>query len=349
MGQPLNAVLIGLGMVSATHLAALAALKDQVHLRGIFGRNPDRVAAFMQQAAGFGLAPHCYGDIAEIAADREVDFAIIATPPNARLDLVQPLSQAGIHILMEKPVERTSQAASDIVAMCEANGVTLGIVFQQRMRAAAQRLREMLSEGRLGDLGLVEITVPWWRDQAYYDEPGRGTYARDGGGVLISQAIHTLDMALSLAGPVRKVQAMASTTAFHDMEAEDFVTAGLVFASGAVGSLVASTASFPGATETLILHGTLGSAKLVSGRLIVTLRSGDVEEFGEDAGSGGGADPMAFTHEWHQGLIADFASAITEGRPPLIPGREALHVHALIDALVLSSKTGQAQSLAQED
>jgi predicted dehydrogenase len=183
------------------------------------------------------------------------------------------------------------------------------------MRAAAMHLRAMLSEGRLGDLGLVEIVVPWWRDQSYYDEPGRGTYARDGGGVLISQAIHTLDMALSLAGPVRRVQAMASTTAFHDMESEDYVTAGLSFENGAVGSLVASTASFPGAAETLTLHGMLGSARLVSGELTVTFRSGEVETFGEDAGSGGGADPMAFTHEWHQGLIADFADAIAEGRP----------------------------------
>jgi len=335
-------------MVTATHLAAMAELQDRVHLRGVLGRNPERVDAFLEKAAGYGMTPHRYSDIAELADDRALDFAIVATSPNARLDLVRPLSEAGIHILMEKPVERTSEAASEIVDICETKGVLLGIVFQQRMREAAQRLRSLIAEGRLGAIGLVEIAVPWWRDQAYYDEPGRGTYARDGGGVLISQAIHTLDMALSLAGPVRRVQAMASKTAFHTMEAEDYVTAGLEFESGAVGSLVASTASFPGGAETITLHGTLGSARLESDMLTLTLRSGEVEKFGEDAGSGGGADPMAFTHGWHQSIIADFASAITEGRQPLVPGREALNVHALIDALVLSSKTGQARSLTQE-
>ena len=342
----MNAVLIGLGMVTATHLPALAELKDRVHLRGVLGRSAERTEAFLERAAGFAMAPHSYRDIAEVTADRDLDFAIIATPPNARLEFVRPLSEAGIHILMEKPVERTSEAAAEIVEMCEGRGVTLGIIFQQRMRAAAQRLRKMILNGDLGEIGVAEIAVPWWRDQAYYDEPGRGSYDRDGGGVLISQAIHTLDMALSLTGPVRQVQAMARKTSFHQMEAEDFVAAGLDFDSGAVGSLVASTASYPGGPESITLHGTLGSAQLVASKLTVTMRSGETEAYGEDGGTGGGADPMAFTHAWHQDIIADFATAATEGRPPLISGREALRVHALVDALVESSRTGQAQSVA---
>jgi predicted dehydrogenase len=112
-----------------------------------------------------------------------------------------------------------------------------------------------LGRGRcLGALGYAEIAVPWWREQSYYDEPGRGTYARDGGGVLISQAIHTIDLALSLTGPVAEVQAMTATTRFHAMEAEDVAVAGLRFANGAVGSLTASTASFPGGAEWIRLH-----------------------------------------------------------------------------------------------
>ncbi len=348
MAEPKNAVLIGLGMVSGTHLAALADLGDSVRLYGVLGRSPERLSSFLAKASEFGITPRTYRDVAEVAADGAVDLAIVVTPPNARLAFVEPLSKAGIPILMEKPVERTTEAAERMVALCESRGVPLGIVFQLRMRAAVQMLASVLAEGGLGEIGLVEISVPWWRDQAYYDEPGRGTYERDGGGVLISQAIHTLDLALSLVGPVRQVQAMARRTAFHDMESEDFVAAGLDFESGAVGSLVASTASYPGGPESITLHGTLGSAVMISGKVTLTMRSGEVEEFGEDAGTGGGADPMAFTHGWHRDIIADFASAIDEGRPPLVTGREALRVHALIDALILSSKTGQAQPVAKE-
>src|SRR5690606_37836056 len=143
-----------------------------------------------------------YSSVEEAARDTDVDFAIIATPPNARIDIVGKLAKAGKHILMEKPVARNTQEADGLVALCREAGVTLGIIFQHRMRAASQKARELVDGGTLGALGLCEISVPWWRAQSYYDEPGRGTLARDGGGVLISQAIHTIDLALSLTGPV---------------------------------------------------------------------------------------------------------------------------------------------------
>lgn len=167
--------------------------------------------------------------------------------------------------------------------------------------------------------------MPWWRAQSYYDEPGRGTLARDGGGVLISQAIHTIDLALSLTGPVARVQAMAATTRFHRMETEDYVSAGLRFKNGAVGSLVASTASFPGAAESILLHFDNASLRLASGLLHLDWRDGRQETFGgAAAGTGGGADPMAFTHEWHKGVFDDFADAISSGRPPVVTGEAAL-------------------------
>jgi len=232
--------------------------------------------------------PVSFDSIAQVAASG-ADFAIIATPPNARLELVEALSAAGIHILMEKPVERDTGRATEIVVLCEARGVRLGIVFQHRMREASRKLSTLHADGTFGQLRVVEVAVPWWREQGYYDEPGRGTYARDGGGVLISQAIHTLDLMLSLTGPVASVQAMARTSGFHAMESEDFVTAGLEFVSGAIGSLVASTASPPGDAESIVLHCEKASAVLKSGVLIVTWRDGRVETFGADAATGGGA------------------------------------------------------------
>ncbi|MEL6572074.1 MAG: Gfo/Idh/MocA family oxidoreductase [Pseudomonadota bacterium] len=342
----MKAALFGLGMVAETHVRALADAAPAVSLAGICARDPAKAAAYAEKVAPIlGAAPHVYSDVASVASDAEVDFTIICTPPNARADLVAPLAQAGKAILMEKPLERDFAAARQIIETCDAANVAHGVVFQHRMRESSQRLAKMLAEGALGDLAVAEIVVPWWREQSYYDEPGRGTYARDGGGVLISQAIHTLDLALSLLGPVTRVQAMARTSALHKMEAEDFVTAGLEFESGMIGSLVASTASHPGGAESITLHGSKASVVLVSGQLNMTWRDGRTETIGEAGGTGGGADPMAFTHAWHQAVITDFAEALQTGRKPAADGHSALIVHQLIDAIIESSNAGHAVTL----
>lgn len=326
----MKAALIGAGMVAKTHVMACKDSR-KVSLKGVCARSSTG-----QFAKEWGLHP--YLSVQEVAADPEIDFAIVITPPDARMEIVKTLVDAGKPILLEKPIERSLAAAQEIVALCDGR-VTLGLVFQHRAREASRALAKRLLE--LGELQVVEITVPWWRDQSYYDEPGRGTYARDGGGVLISQAIHTLDLALSLAGPVSFVQAMARRSMAHDMEAEDFVSAGLEFANGAVGSLHASTASFPGAPETITLHCANGTAVLGRGVLELYWRNGRQEKAGQGALTGGGSDPMAFTHAWHQGVIDDFADALQGNRPPMVTGAEALKVHALIEALTRSSAEGQ--------
>ncbi len=339
--------LIGLGMVASTHIRAIAALTPDIHLKAICGRNRERTTQFADEAAVIlGYRPEPVFSVEAIASDPAIDFVIVATPPNARLEMTKTLAAAGKSILMEKPIERTLESAKEIVGLCEDHHVKLGIIFQHRVRQASIQLRDMLKTGALGPIRIAEIIVPWWREQSYYDAPGRGTYARDGGGVLISQAIHSLDLALSLAGPVRKVQAMARTSPFHQMEAEDYVTAGLEFDSGAIGSLVASTASFPGTGETITLHCDKASARLDAGQLIVTWRTGKTDVFGEEAGTGGGANPMAFTHEWHQEIIRDFSNAVANNTEPLISGRAGLAVHALIDALVTSANTERSVTLA---
>jgi predicted dehydrogenase len=329
-----NAVLIGVGMVADTHRLALEA-SGLARLHAVCARRQDRADEY---AAAHGIKALT---LAEAAADPDIDFAIIATPPNARADIVAAMANAGKPILMEKPVERGLVAATAIVERCEAAGVPLGIVFQHRMREASQKLARLMADKALGDLALAEINVPWWRDQGYYDTPGRGTIAQDGGGVLITQAIHTLDLALSLTGPVTQVQALARTTKLHNMEAEDVVAAGLDFANGAVGTLTATTASFPGGAESITLHCTQASARLQSGEVHIHWQDGRTETYGAIAATGGGADPMAFTHEWHQGILDDFVRSLEEGRPPLVTGRAALKTHALIEGLMESSIEGK--------
>lgn len=331
----MKCALIGLGMVSRTYGDALRNCDDLtlslVHARSEAGR-----AAFLRDWPGLGAGQAA--TVEEIAAS-DVDFVILTTPPNARAEIVDTLSAAGKPILMEKPVERDLAAATALVEMCEARGVPLGIVLQHRARPVVADLRKAME--RLGALRAIEVNVPWWRDQAYYDEPGRGTYARDGGGVLISQAIHTLDLMLTLTGPVSAVSAMSATTGFHEMEAEDFVCAGLRFAGGAVGQLFATTASFPGRGETITLHCANGSAHLEAGELRLDWQDGSSETLGAAATSGAGADPMAFTSDWHRAVIEDFAQALETGRAPLVPGRAALEVHGFIDALERSAREGR--------
>jgi predicted dehydrogenase len=330
----MKCAMIGLGMVSGTYAQAILNSAD-ITLDLVYARNSDSRDAFVQKWPDLGA--RAASDIDEIIAS-DVDFVIVTTPPNARLDIVERLARAGKSILMEKPVERNLQNAFDLVDICAQYDVRLGIMLQHRVRPVVDQLRRLLDD--FGDIHVVEVSVPWWRDQTYYDAPGRGTYTRDGGGVIISQAIHTLDLMLSLTGPVETVSALAARSKSHQMEAEDFVSAGLRFASGAVGHLFATTSAYPGRGETITLHCAKGSVTLDAGTLQIDWRDGRNQTLGQTATSGAGADPMAFTFDWHQWMIENFARSIAENRPCLVPGKEALKVHALIDALERSSKSG---------
>lgn len=324
--------IVGAGMASEPHALALRDLAGDIEVRGVVTRSTQSRRAFCA-AHGFPEAE----SLEALLGDAGVEAVLVLTPPDARTELVAAIAAAGKHVLMEKPVERTSAAAAEIVAACERAGVSLGIVLQHRFREASLKLRDLIAQGALGEIAAVGLSVPWWRPQDYYDVPGRGTLARDGGGVLLTQAIHSLDLMLSLAGPVAEVQAVAATTRLHEMETEDFVGAGLRFANGAPGALMATTALFPGGTETLTIAGTRATAVLAGNELRIDRPDGGSETFGAAAGSGGGADPMAMPHGWHRALIADFCEAVRTGRKPAVTGREALEVHHLVEALLRSS------------
>ncbi|WP_204115295.1 Gfo/Idh/MocA family protein [Shimia biformata] len=338
-----NAVLIGLGMVADMHAAAIADTDGAVRLAGVMARRVETAKAFADRHGGPAVLTSVDAVIAA-----QPDFVILATPPDARRDYVTRLAGAGIPILTEKPLARTYAEAVELVEICDARGVGFGALLQHRMRPAAQDLMARIASGQIGDIASVELRIPWWRDQSYYDVPGRGTYARDGGGVLITQAIHTLDLMLQLCGPVETVQAMTATTALHQLEAEDFAAAALRFRSGAVGSMVASVTHYPGGAEEILLNGTKGSAVLAANRLVLHRHGAEPEEIGQAAGSGGGADPMAFSHDWHRDVIADFAEAVRQDRAPAITARSALGVHALIDAITRSAASGQRERVSDD-
>jgi UDP-N-acetyl-2-amino-2-deoxyglucuronate dehydrogenase len=325
--------LIGLGMAVTPHARSLVDLQDRVEVAYAFSRSEARRRALAERF-DFPVT----GDLDRIFNDSSVDAVMILTPPNSHLELVQRCAAAGKHILLEKPLERSTERALQLVEGAETAGVKLGVVFQHRFREASEHLRTLLERGALGDLAAVNVISPWWRPQRYYDEPGRGTLARDGGGVLITQGIHTLDLTLSLVGPVAEVAAITGTTGLHRMETEDFAGAGLRLANGAFGALMATTAEYPGFPERIELIGVQGTAILTAGVVTIYYQDGRAERVGEEQGTGGGADPMAFPHDAHRALLADFLDALDHDREPRVTGREALRVHRFIDAVLRASE-----------
>ena len=322
--------IIGLGNAVEPHAKSLLDLKDRVEVVAAASRSEERIKAF---AARFPFPVTT--DIEGVLGESDVDAVWILTPPNSHLELVREAARGRKHVLLEKPLDISLDRAEAIVAGMRGAGLTLGVTLQHRFRPASLRLKALLDEGALGRIGAASCAVPWWRPQAYYDQPGRCTLARDGGGVLITQAIHTLDLFRSLVGDMTVTAATAATTPVHRMETEDFAAALVRLENGAPGVIQATTAAFPGGEERIEIMGTLGTAWLAGGTLRVAFIDGREEIVVRHEGAtGGGANVMDFPHDWHRALIGDFLDAIKEGRDPEVSGAEALKSQQLIAAIL---------------
>ncbi|MGB3502835.1 MAG: Gfo/Idh/MocA family oxidoreductase [Mesorhizobium sp.] len=334
--------IVGLGMAVTPHARGLMDLSDQIEVVHAFSPSEERRRSFGEKFP-FPLCDR----LETILDDKSVEAVAVFSPANTHRDIALRCAQAGKHVLMEKPLDITTARAEELVAACRKAGVTLGVVLQHRFRPAGMKLRQMLEAGELGAIVGCSTIIRLWRPQAYYDEPGRGSFARDGGGVLISQGIHTLDLMMSLAGGISEVTGFATTTPVHRMETEDMVCAAARFANGAIGTIDATTAAYPGFHEEIIITGQKGTALLRGTELLVQLQDGRRIAIEPDKSAGGtGADPMAFPHDYHRAVMADFADAIRTGREPRVTGEEALKVHRLIDALIETGRSGAPARVA---
>lgn len=327
--------IIGLGMAIQPHMLAIRDLESAgtVRLIGGFAPSPARRDAF----AARWRAP-VFDSQASLLATPGLDLVLILTPPGAHLPVAQASASAGKHLLVEKPLERDAAMAAELVQVARQAGVTLGVVFQHRFRPASLRLKQAIEASELGELLSCSASIRWWRDAAYFAQPGRGMKARDGGGVLLTQAIHTLDLLLHLAGPVARLGGFARTSGLRAIDTEDMASAALRFANGAIGALDATTVAEPGYPERIDIAGTGGSASLVAERLELHIKGRPAEIVEGAMAGGGGADPMAFDHGPHRSLLSEICAAITEGRAPSNSGESGLPVLRTIEAILRSAE-----------
>jgi predicted dehydrogenase len=320
----LGLAVVGVGPAAQPHMRSLIDLRDRVEVRHVVGRDPERLRAFAEHWP-FPVTT----DLDAALDDPGVAAVIVLTPPAAHLEVAGRALGAGKHVLVEKPLEVSVERAERLVAEARASGRRLGVVLQHRFRPGARRLRALLAEEALGRVTAAWVTVPWWRPQTYYDEPGRGTLARDGGGVLLTQAIHALDLFRSLVG-VSEVRAADAATTLHRMETEDYAAALLRLGNGAPGVVMATTTACPGGPERIEVVGAQGAARLVGGVLEVAWHDGRGERVEAEGRTGAGANIMDFPYDAHRDLIADFVAAVAADRDPLVTGEEALATQRLI-------------------
>jgi predicted dehydrogenase len=320
---------IGLGNALQPHARSLVDLADRARVVWAAASSETRLKDVADRY-GFPTTT----DVARAIEDPAVDAVMVLTPANGHLPIAEAAFAAGKHVLCEKPLEVTVERGERLIAAARRANRRLGVCLQMRFRPGSRRLQQVLSDDGLGEIQAATLMVPWWRPQSYYDEPGRGVKARDGGGVLITQAIHALDLFRWLVGIERVKAAQVRTTALHRMETEDYASALLRLGNGAPGTIIATVAAWPGSREWIHIIGTKGTARLEGGSLRLAFIDGREEVLADDAGSGSGASVMAFSHEAHRAVLTDFLDAIEQERDPAVPGEEALATQRVIDAIL---------------
>lgn len=333
MTRKIGLAVIGLGPAAQPHSRSLVDLAGRVEVKHVVSRSQARLDAYRRLYPFPGTT-----DLDAVLADESVEAAIVLTPPSSHLEVSARCLAAGKHVLVEKPLELTVARGEELVAAARRSGKVFAVVLQHRFRPASLRLKAALNSGELGTVEAALLQVPWWRPQAYYDEPGRGTLARDGGGVLLTQAIHSFDLFRSLVGVSKVVAAQVRTTGLHRMETEDYVGALLETGNGAPATLVTTTAAYPGHPERIEIIGSRGHAALVGGRLQISFLDGSSETVEAEGSTGSGANIMDFPHDAHRAVIENFLDAIESGGEPVVTGEEALASQRWIDAILAAGR-----------
>ena len=279
----------------------------------------------------------------DVCRHPKVDFIDVCTFPDFRLQPLQIAAEAGKHVQVQKPIATNLKTAREMVEVTRKNNVKLNVVSQHRFDDSIQFLAKAISSGRMGKILQADAYVKWWRSAEYYSRPVKGSWETEGGGALINQGIHQVDMLLYLCGAVAEVFGYWQLHALHKIESEDVICATMRYASGATGVLQSSTAIWPGYTERLEIHGTKGTA-VVSGDKLTTWDiendSGDRAPLAKDVASGA-SDPMAISLTPFERQFKDFGDAIRENRKPLSAGEDGLRALELVAGIYESCRSGE--------
>ncbi|HTR67644.1 MAG TPA: Gfo/Idh/MocA family oxidoreductase [Terriglobales bacterium] len=329
--------LIGGGNISETHARAARAIPG-LAIAAIYGTNAAKVNRLAHQ---YGGRP--YDDLTAFVNHRPMDFVAIGSPSGLHAAHGVAAVSRGLHVLTEKPIDISTERADVLIEAARAANLKLGVMFQDRFKPGIQRFKQYIEAGVIGKPLLVDARVKWYRSPEYYsDSKWRGTLTLDGGGAVINQAVHTIDLLLWVFGDVARVQA-GTATALHAIEGEDTAIALLHFASGALGTLVATTAAFPGYPRRIEATGSEGTLVLEHDRVVaaglrnppaglsVSLAAAENENV---------ASPVVSDFTGHQAVFEDFVRAIREDGTPLCDGREGRRSLALVEEIYRAAERG---------
>lgn len=340
--------IVGCGMIAKFHAKAIADLED-AQLVGCWNRTPDKAQAL---AGEFGGKAH--SSLESLIADPDVHVISICTASGAHMEPAVAAAEAGKHVVVEKPLEITLDRCDRIIDACERNNVRLATIFPSRFHDSSLTFKQAVDSGRFGQLTLGDAFVKWYRTQEYYDSGAwRGTWKFDGGGALMNQAIHSVDLLQWMMGPVKQISAATATLAHERIAVEDTAVASLQFANGALGVIEATTAAYPGYLKRIEIHGSRGSVMMEEEDFV---KWDFAEEIPADKAvrermnasqstAGGASDPSAIGHHGHTRLFADLLEAIVQGRPPAIDGHEGRKSVEIILAIYQAAETGRAVQL----
>jgi len=329
--------ILGTGMVADYHRQAIEA-NEGARLVAVGHHDPARFDEISQR---FGVP--CFSE-EELFANPEVDAVCICTPSGQHAAQAIAAARAGKHVLVEKPMALTLADADAMIRACEEAGMRLGVVLQRRAEPLFRRVKEAIDAGDLGELTLAAVSLPYLRPQSYYEQADwRGTWALDGGGVLMNQGIHLMDLLVWYLGDPVEVQAHAGTL-HRNIEVEDTLAATLRFANGALATITATTTAAPGFPHRLEVYGTRGGIQLegegVSGWALTGTASVEPFEAGGAASAGSGGDPRGIKPSGHIGIVRDFIESVREGRAPEVDGPQGKRSLAAVLAVYRAAGIG---------
>jgi len=336
--------LVGCGLIGKVQAEAISSIPG-ARLLAVYARDEARTAEFASR-----FEAKAYARYEEFLGHPGLRVVTICTPNGTHAELGSKAAQAGKHVLVEKPIETDLERADALIAACERAGVKLGVIFQSRFLAETQKLKRAIAEGRLGRLLIGDAYVKWYRAPEYY-APGswHGTISLDGGGALINQAIHTVDLLRWLMGPVETVFAMSAALRYPHLEGEDTLVASLRFRNGALGVIEAATSAKPGFKRRLEISGERGTVILDGDALACWAVDGEEAEAGAaEQLTDGSANPAAISNEGHRRQLEDMMKAVLDDRPPLIDGREGRKALEVVRALYESAASGETVRLGFE-